>query len=190
MAGPPRPGLGHGGDRRCHRIAWEFPSFSAPLGGPATPVPSVVATLPALVALPTLCLLRWHLQAMGTILVSQSSRRGSAVALKSLLRRFPTHRAVADALCPLSPLSFGSVAPFFTFPFSMRSPEHGRWFQVDPLQSQTSPALTSSKAQNKIKALHTSAARTLRACPSPKKPTLLQLECLIQHLSFHFVVYI
>lgn len=131
MAEPPRPGLGHGGDGRCHRIAWEFPSFSAPLGGPATPVPSVVATLPALVALPTLCLLRWHLQAMGTILMSQSSRRGSAVALKSLLRRFPTHRAVADALCPLSPLSFGSVALFFTFPFSMRSPEHGRWFQVN-----------------------------------------------------------
>lgn len=53
-----------------------------------------------------------------------------------------------------------------------------------------SPAFTSSKAQNKIKALHTGAASTLRACPSPKNQTLLQLECLIQHLSFHFVVYI
>lgn len=63
-------------------------------------------------------------------------------------------------------------------------------FRSTPYNLKPPLPLTSSKAQNKIKALHTSAARTLRACPSPKKPTLLQLECLIQHLSFHFVVYI
>lgn len=37
VPGPPRPGLGRGRERRCHRVACELPSFPAHLGGPATP---------------------------------------------------------------------------------------------------------------------------------------------------------